>query len=197
MEFNGTFEIEGVSAEEVWLALSDPELLKQTMPGCDFLVEVEDPDDVDFDALAEQAAEREDPSILPEADPAVVAERTIAEGECYAGRGGIKIGSVNPTFDGIVTITRREFPEMHAEGEGGAPDSSFEGRTEMTLVETDDGVAVEWWAEAEVFGRVARMGQRVLNPVANQVVNRFFSDVADRIDELEEDPDELRELVET
>jgi hypothetical protein len=53
----------------------------------------------------------------------------------------------------------------------------------MTLSAIDDGVAVEWETEADVFGRVAQMGQRVVNPVANRVVKRFFSSVQDRLHE--------------
>ena len=45
MEFDGTFTIEDVSTEEVWLALSDPILIKQSLPGCQFLTPVDDPDD--------------------------------------------------------------------------------------------------------------------------------------------------------
>ena len=33
MEFEGTFEIEDVSAEEVWLSLSDPYMIKGSLPG--------------------------------------------------------------------------------------------------------------------------------------------------------------------
>jgi hypothetical protein len=56
----------------------------------------------------------------------------------------------------------------------------------MELSETDDGgVAVEWWSEADVFGRIAQMGQRVINPVANRVVKRFFNDIQSQLQELE------------
>ena len=75
MEFSGTFTLEGATVEEVWLAFSDPYMIKNALPGCQFLVEVDsgDPDDVDFDALTEEATEAEDPPILPDADPASTA----------------------------------------------------------------------------------------------------------------------------
>ena len=53
----------------------------------------------------------------------------------------------------------------------------------MELTETDDGVAVEWDAEADIFGRIASMGQRVVNPVANKVVERFFSSIQEELRE--------------
>ncbi|WP_318568309.1 SRPBCC domain-containing protein [Salinigranum marinum] len=54
----------------------------------------------------------------------------------------------------------------------------------MHLTETDEGVDVEWWTEADVFGRVAQMGQRVVNPVANRVVNRFFKQIQGQLTEV-------------
>lgn len=200
MEFSGTFELENVTAEEVWLALSDPIMIKQSLPGCQFLVRVEDPDAVDFEALREENAGVDDPPILPEADPEVVAERAFEEGGSYAAFVEIGVGSVKPSFETIVTITEREFPVMNATGEGSASSSSFEMESGMTLTDTEDGVEVEWWAEADVFGRIAQMGQRVINPVANRVVKRFFSQIADRLGDVGDDDssglrDRIRNLV--
>ncbi|WP_121820304.1 CoxG family protein [Halostella salina] len=196
MEFDGTFTIEDVSTEEVWLALSDPVLIKQSLPGCQFLTRVEDPDDVDFDALGEADAE-DDPPTLPEADPEDISERAFVEGGHYAALMQLGVGSVKPSFRTVITIDEREFPSMNASGEGSASDSSFEMSSGMTLVDTDEGVDIEWEAEADVFGKVAQMGQRVINPVANRVVNRFFGSVEDRLTEVaeEDDSEGLRDRV--
>lgn len=196
MRFNGTFELEDATTEEVWLALSDPVMVKHALPGCQFLLPVDD-DDVDWAELRERAeAAGEDPPTLPEADVETVAERAFEEGGQYAALMELGVGSVNPTFETIVTITEREFPEMYASGEGSASNSSFEMESGMTLSETDDGVAVEWWTEADVFGRVAQMGQRVMNPVANRVVNRFFSSIEEELTDIgEEDSAGLRDRV--
>ncbi|MFB6354727.1 MAG: CoxG family protein [Halobacteriales archaeon] len=196
MEFNGTFELDGVTAEEAWLALSDPVLVKQALPGCQFLVRVDDPDDVDFDGLAEEAAAAADePAVLPEADPEDVLGRAFEAGASYAAVMEVGVGSVKPTFRTVVTIESRDYPEMRASGEGSASNSSFEMEAGMTLAETDDGVAIEWWAESDVFGRIAQMGQRVLNPVANQVVNRFFKRVQSQLAELDEGDARLRDRI--
>ncbi|MFC3477918.1 CoxG family protein [Halobacterium litoreum] len=181
MEFNGTFELEDTTAEEVWLALSDPALVAEALPGCEFLVRVDD-GDVDFDALREEYADRER-ELTADAD--VIEERAFEEGATYAALVQISVGPVNPTFETVVTIDEREFPEMSASGEGSSGDSSFEMSSSMALSETDDGVAVDWNTEADVFGRVAQMGQRVVNPVANRVVKRFFSSVQQQLRDLE------------
>lgn len=199
MEFNGTFELDDVTPEEVWLALSDPFMIKSALPGCEFLVEVGD--DVDFDELRENAdAAGEDPPLLPDADPEDVADRAFEEGHRYAALIEIGVGSVKPSFETIVTIEEREFPVMNASGEGNSSNSSFEMDSGMTLEETDTGVAINWWAETDVFGRIAQMGQRVMNPVANQVVNRFFNQIENRLKEVSEDDssslrDRIRNLV--
>lgn len=180
MEFSGTFELDDATVEEVWLALSDPVLIADALPGCEFLLRVED-DDPDFEELAERAAD-EDARLT--GDPEVIAERAFREGETYAALVGLSVGPVNPTFETVVTITDREPYRMHATGEGTSGDSSFEMSSGMALAEAEGGVAVEWQAEADVFGRVAGMGQRVVNPVGNRVVKRFFSSVEERLQEL-------------
>ena len=189
MEFTGTFELEDVTREEVWLALSDPYMIAAALPGCEFLVEVED-DDPDFDAIRAREEAETDPPILPEADPEDVAERAFEEGQQYAALLEVGVGGVKPTFRTIVTVTEREFPRMAAAGEGSAANSSFELSAWMELTETDDGVGVEWAAEADIFGKVAQVGSRVINPVANRVVNQFFDNVADRLHEVGDAEDE-------
>lgn len=182
MEFSGTFELSETDVDTVWLALSDPVLIEESLPGCQFLVEVDD--DVDFDELRDRTADRD---VEPTGDPEVIAKRAFEEGERYAALMQISVGPVNPTFETVVTIDERDRPAMSASGEGSSSNSSFEMSSGMELSETDDGVAVDWETEAEVFGKVAQMGQRVINPVANRVVKQFFSSVEGQLHEVQVD----------
>lgn len=197
MEFNGSFEIEGATVDEVWLALSDPVLIKQSLDGCQFLVRTET-EHPDFDAIREHVDE-EDPATLPEADPEDIAERAFEEGSRYAVEFGTRIGSVNPTFETVVTITDRDFPRMRASGEGASANSSVELDSWMDLEATESGTRVEWGAETEVFGRIAQLGGRVITPVANQVVGRFFGNVESRLVAVGDDEsgigDRIRDLL--
>jgi carbon monoxide dehydrogenase subunit G len=192
MKFNGTFELEDTTVEEVWLALSDPVLIADALPGCEFLRHVES-DDVDFDELVGQAADREAELT---GDAAVIAGRAFRQDEWYAGLVQVNVGPVNPTFETVVRIDERDQPRMEASGEGTSGNSSFEMSSWMALTPTEDGgVAVDWGTEADVFGKVAGMGQRVINPVANRLVKRFFSGVQSRLRDLQladtaPDPDE-------
>ena len=180
MEFSGTFELEDTTVEEVWLALSDPVLIEQSLPGCQFLVNVDDTD-VDFEELQEMALDRE---VELTGDPEVIVDRAFEEGGFYAALMQVSVGPVNPAFETVVTIDHREFPEMSASGDGSSSDSSFEVSSWMALSKTENGVGVEWEVEADVFGKIAQMGQRVVNPVANRLVKRFFSSVQERLHDL-------------
>jgi carbon monoxide dehydrogenase subunit G len=180
MQFDGTFTLDGATADEVWLALSDPQLVWHSLPGCLFLVEI-DEDEPDFDALREEYGAT-DPDLT--SDPETIQARAFEEGSRYAAILELSVGSVSPTFRTTVTIDERDDPRMDASGEGSAGNSSFEMRSWMELDEHEDGVDVDWHAEADVFGRIAQMGQRMINPVANRVVKRFFSNVQETLDEL-------------
>lgn len=182
MEFSGTFEFTDVDIDDVWLALSDPVLMREAIPGCQLLAPVEDDDAIDFDELP--TAETDTASSFTEADPDEIRARSFVEDGQYAAVIGIKVGPVNPTFEAVGTITTREFPKMRAKGSGTSTNSSFEGEAGMTLSETEDGVQLEWWAETEVFGKIAQLGQRMINPVTERVVNRFFDKIGTQIQEL-------------
>ena len=198
MEFNDTFEIADTTREEAWLALSDPVMIKEALPGCQFLMRVES-EDVDFDELRERATD-DDPPTLPAADTEDIADRAFEEGAHYAALMEIGVGSVKPSFETVVTITEREFAHMSADGQGDSNNSSFELEAGMELEETENGVAVDWHAQTDVFGRIAQMGQRVINPVANRVVNRFFGNIEDQLRDVETDDsgglrDKIRDML--
>lgn len=172
MEFSGEFELEGVSAEEAWLVLSDPVAVRKALRGCKFLTKVED-EDFNFDDYEPE----EDVPTLPEADHELVAERAFEEGDEYAALMKLGVGSVKPEFESRIRIVEREFPSMRATGSGSSSGSAFEMTSGMTISETETGAKVEWSAETDISGKIAQMGQRMLKPVANKVVNDFFENI--------------------
>lgn len=181
MEFSGEFELEGVPPEDAWIVLSDPIAVRDALTGCKFIAKVED-DDFNFDEYEPE----QDVGTLPDADPEVVAARAFEEGGVYAALLQLGVGSVKPRFETRVTITEREFPRMVATGGGDASDSSFEMESGMTITETETGSKIEWWTNANVVGRIAQLGSRVLNPVADKIVNNFFSNIEQQMNDLED-----------
>lgn len=193
MEFSGEFELEGVPPEDAWVVLSDPVAVSEALSGCRYIAAVED-DDFDFDEYEPD----EDVETLPAADPEAVAARAFEEGGTYAALMQVGVGSVKPRFEARGTITEREYPTMVGTGGGDASDSSFDVESGMTVHETEDGSRVEWWADADVNGRIAQMGGRVLNPVANKVVNSFFSNIREQMAAVgseDADSDRLRNML--
>jgi carbon monoxide dehydrogenase subunit G len=47
----------------------------------------------------------------------------------------------------------------------------------MKIDETESGALVKWGAETDISGRIAQLGGRVINPVADKIVNNFFSSI--------------------
>ena len=181
MEFEGEFELEGVEPEDAWVVLSDPVAVRDALKGCRYIVPMDD-GGFDFDNYEPE----EDVPTLPDVDPEVVADRAFVEGGKYAALMQIGVGSVKPRFETQVTITEREYPKMVATGGGAASDSSFEMESGMTISETDSGSKVEWWTGADVSGRIAQLGGRVLNPVADKIVSQFFTNIQQQMSDVDE-----------
>jgi carbon monoxide dehydrogenase subunit G len=172
MEFSGEFEMDGVSPEDAWIVLSDPIAVRDALKGCRYITRIDDAD-FNFDDYEPE----EDIETLPDADPEVVAARAFEEGGVYAALMQVGVGSVKPRFETRVTIKEREFPRMVATGGGDASNSSFEMESWMDIEETEDGSTVQWGTEADVSGRIAQLGGRVMNPVADKIVSNFFKNI--------------------
>lgn len=183
MEFNGAFELDGVSADDAWVTLSDPIAVRNALKGCKYITPLED-DDFSFDDYEPE----EDVETLPEADPEDVAARAFQEGVTYAALMQVGVGSVKPRFESRITIEERnsETRRMVATGRGSASDSSFEMESWMEIEDTETGSSVEWGAEADITGRIAQLGGRVINPVANKIVNNFFKNIEQQMKDVEE-----------
>lgn len=181
MEFSGEFELEGVSPEDAWIVLSDPIAVRDALKGCRYITRIDD-GDFNFDEYEPE----EDIETLPDADPDVVAERAFVEGGVYAALMQVGVGSVKPRFETRVTIKEREFPRMVATGGGDASNSSFEMESWMDIEETDTGSVVKWGTEADVSGRIAQLGGRVMNPVADKIVGNFFKNIQKQMTGFEE-----------
>ncbi|WP_202614503.1 CoxG family protein [Halostella litorea] len=184
MEFDGEFELEDVPPDKAWVVLSDPIAVRNALKGCKYITPMDD--DFEWDSYEPE----EDVETLPEADPEVVAARAFKEGQQYAALMQVGVGSVKPKFETTVTIEDRDEEnfEMTAVGSGSASSSGFSMESGMRIheLEDGDGSRIEWWTEADISGRIAQLGGRVINPVANKIVNNFFGAIESEMTEVEE-----------
>ncbi|MGM0605362.1 MAG: CoxG family protein [Halobacteriota archaeon] len=184
MEFSGEFELEDVPPEQAWVVLSDPIAVRNALKGCRYITPMDD--EFDWDSYEPEAAVE----TLPEADIEDVADRAFRAGQEYAALMQVGVGSVKPKFETTVRIDERNEAdyEMIATGSGSASGSSFEMESGMRIHDGDDGYGskIEWWTEADISGRIAQLGGRVINPVADKIVGNFFSAIETEMTEVEE-----------
>jgi hypothetical protein len=125
-----------------------------------------------------------DPTILEEIGPGVKSMELVTPAEIDAVL-SVGVGSIKPTFDVDVTVTRTERPgllEMQIGGE--AARNSFEAVAVMTLTETDNGnTTCTWEATTNVSGLLASLGGRALRSVTEKLVTDFFEDMEAVVEE--------------
>ena len=68
---------------------------------------------------------------------------------------------------------------MRADAEGQS--SRFNGEVSVQLSETASGARLEWRADAQVSGLLARVGQRLIKATANMMSKRFFAALGEEI----------------
>ncbi len=184
MEFEGEFELADVPPEKAWVVLSDPIAVRNALKGCKYITPMDD--DFEWDSYEPE----EGIETLPEADADAVAARAFRAGQKYAALMQVGVGSVKPKFETEVTIDDRndETFEMTASGSGSASSSGFSMNSGMRIHPSEDGEGsrIEWWTEADISGRIAQLGGRVINPVANKIVNNFFTEIETQMSDVEE-----------
>lgn len=134
MKISGTHSLP-FAREAVWAALTDPDVLSRTLPGC---------------------------------------ERLEAVGEgVFAGTLKVQIGPVRGEFEGTVELTELAPPDsyhMKLAGEGASGFMNGEG--DIHLEEEDAGTRIRYDLEAQVGGRIAGVGQRLLDSSARVITRQ-------------------------
>jgi carbon monoxide dehydrogenase subunit G len=91
-----------------------------------------------------------------------------------------KIGPVKARFKGRVHLTDLDPPNgyrISGEGEGGVAGFAKGGAT-VTLTEKDGGTLLTYNVEAQIGGKLAQLGQRLINGAAKKVADDFFKNFA-------------------
>ena len=124
--------------DEVWRGLNDPEILRQSIPGCESLEQVSD---TEFNA------------------------------EVRA-----KVGPVKAKFKGSVQLSDLNPPESYrisGEGKGGAAGFA-KGGALVTLTEDGGATILKYDVDADVGGKLAQIGGRLLEGTSKKLAGEFF-----------------------
>ena len=87
-----------------------------------------------------------------------------------------KIGPVKARFKGKVHLTDLDPPngyKISGEGEGGVAGFAKGGAT-VALADKDGGTLLTYNVEAQIGGKLAQLGQRLVNGAAKKIADDFF-----------------------
>lgn len=149
MEMSGEYKI-NAPREKVWAALNDPEILKQSIPGCE---EIDQTSDTSFSAKVTA-----------------------------------KVGPVKAKFAGAVELTDIDAPNgyrISGEGKGGAAGFA-KGGANVQLEDDGDGTLLKYEVDAQVGGKLAQLGARLIDGTAKKMASQFFENFAEIVSEGEE-----------
>ena len=96
----------------------------------------------------------------------------------------MKVGPVSARFKGRVNLTDIDAPngyKISGEGEGGVAGFAKGGAT-VRLGEKDGGTLLSYDVEAQIGGKLAQLGQRLINGAAKKLADEFFANFAKAIE---------------
>lgn len=127
-------------------------------------------------ATAQQAwAALNDPEILKQCIPGCQSFEWEAE-NVYKVAAQIKIGPVSAKFTGTVTLSDIEPPKRYTlnfEVQGGVAGHG-KGISQVELTENDQGVELKYTVESQIGGKLAQLGQRLIDGAAKSMADDFF-----------------------
>jgi len=91
-----------------------------------------------------------------------------------------KIGPVKARFKGKVKLTDLDPPRSYrisGEGDGGVAGFA-KGGANVALADKDGGTLLTYHVEAQIGGKLAQLGQRLVNGVAKKLADQFFEKFA-------------------
>jgi carbon monoxide dehydrogenase subunit G len=120
-----------------------------------------------------------DPEVLKACIPGCEQLDVIGENEFQAIATN-KIGPVKARFKGKVRLTDLDPPNgyrISGEGDGGVAGFAKGGAT-VSLVPKDGGTLLTYQVEAQIGGKLAQLGQRLINGAAKKLADQFFQKFA-------------------
>ena len=124
-----------------------------------------------------------DPDILKEAIPGCESlEKTSDNG--FNAVVGLRVGPVTAKFNGSVTLENLNPPESYTlvgEGKGGAAGFA-KGKADVVLEPDADGTLLKYTVKADLGGKIAQLGARLMQSTANKLSGEFFGKFAELVE---------------
>jgi carbon monoxide dehydrogenase subunit G len=124
-----------------------------------------------------------DPELLGQCLPGCESVERIDD-DSFTGRAVIAIGPVKAKFSGKITLSDLNPPlsyRLTGEGTGGAAGFG-KGGASVTLAEDGpDGTILTYVAEAQVGGKLAQIGARLIQSSAKKIADAFFASFAAKV----------------
>ncbi len=114
------------------------------------------------------------PDVLQQCLPGCEALEKTGEDE-YTATMKIGIAMIKGTFSGHVKISDKVEPESYTmEVDGSGPQGQVSGVGKLELFEENGVTTLKYSGDANVRGTIARVGARMIQPAARQIVGQFF-----------------------
>jgi len=97
----------------------------------------------------------------------------------------LKVGPVKARFNGDVQLDKTGAPDafsLTGQGNGGAAGNA-RGGADVTLTEDGDTTILAYEAKAEISGKLAQLGSRLIQSTAKKLAAKFFKSFADVVNE--------------
>lgn len=123
-----------------------------------------------------------DPEILRECIPGCDSLEMTAENELTAAVTA-KVGPVKAKFSGVVQLKDLNPPESYrieGSGKGGAAGFA-KGGADVRLAESEGGTTLTYEADAQVGGKLAQIGARLIDGTAKKMADQFFSAFSEKV----------------
>ncbi len=124
-----------------------------------------------------------DPAVLKEAIPGCEKLEMKSPTE-MAATVVLKIGPIKATFQGEVTLKNLNPPNGYTvEGEGKGGIAGFaKGGADVTLAaDGDNATILKYAAKADVGGKIAQLGSRLIESTSKKLAGQFFSTFGDKV----------------
>ena len=143
MKLSGSYQI-NLEKQKVWEALNNPEILKQTIPGCEEFIKNSD---TQFTAKATN-----------------------------------KIGPFNASFTGDIELVDLDPPNSYKiSGSGNSLVGFASGEATVKLENYENGTKLIYEVEANVGGKIAQVGSRLIDMTAKKIADIFFGNFSELI----------------